>query len=80
MASGKRLSYPWWVMSMSMPRGWLRVQVLCRCCGKRRVVCVDISDLNVNEALSVGRSRAEAFAQQLRDSLNELSMQPWETL
>jgi hypothetical protein len=54
--------------------------MLCRCRGKRRVVRVDISDLNVDEALSVGRSRAEAFTQQLRDSLNELGMQPWKTL
>lgn len=54
--------------------------MLCRCCGKRRVVGVDISDLNVNEALSIGRRRAEAFAQQLRDCLDELGMQPWETL
>ena len=44
------------------------------------MVRVDISDLNVNEALSVGRRRAEAFAQQFRDCLDELGMQPWETL
>ena len=54
--------------------------MLCRCCGKRRVVRVDISDLNVDEALGVGRSRAEAFTQQLRDSLDKLGMQPWKTL
>ncbi len=44
------------------------------------MVRVDIGDLNVDEALSVGRSWAEAFAQKLRDGLNELGMQPWETL
>ena len=54
--------------------------MLCRCCGKGRVIRVDISDLNVDEALSIGRSRAETFAQQLRDSLDKLGMQPWETL
>jgi hypothetical protein len=54
--------------------------MLCRCCGKRRVVRVDISNLNVDEALGVGRSRAEAFTQQLRDGLDKLGMQPWKTL
>ena len=54
--------------------------MLCRCCGKGRVIRVDISDLNIDETLSVGRSRAEAFTQQLRDSLDKLGMQPWETL
>jgi hypothetical protein len=44
------------------------------------VVGVDIGDLNVDKALSVGRSGAEAFAQKLRDGLDELCMQPWETL
>jgi len=38
------------------------------------VVRVDISDLDVDEALCVGRCRAEAFAQQLRDGLYELRM------
>jgi hypothetical protein len=54
--------------------------VLCRCRGKPRVVCVDISDLNIDEALSVSRSRAEAFTQQLRNRLDKLGMQPWKTL
>lgn len=53
---------------------------MCRCCRKCRVVRVDISDLNVDKALGVGRSWAEAFTQQLGDSLDELGMQPWKTL
>jgi hypothetical protein len=76
----KRLSYPWWVVSMSVPRGWGWVKVLCRRCGKSRVVRVGIRDLNIDEALSVGRSRAEAFTQQLRDRLNKLGMRPLKTL
>jgi hypothetical protein len=48
--------------------------MLCRCRGKRRVVRVDISDLNVDETLGVGRSRAEAFTQQLGDCLDKLGM------
>ena len=48
---------------MSVPRRWRCVQMLrCRS-GKRRVVRVDISDLDIDKALCVGRSRAKAFAQ-----------------
>ena len=63
-----------------MPICWWRVQALCRCRGERGVIRVDIRDLNFDQALRVCRRRAQALAQQLRYGLNELRVQPRETL
>jgi hypothetical protein len=44
------------------------------------VVRVDVRDLDLNEALCVGRRRTQALAQQFRHRLDKLRMQPWEAL
>ena len=43
---------------MTVPSCWWRVQALCGCRGERRVICIDIRDLNFDEALRVYRRRA----------------------
>ena len=50
---------------MPVPMCWRRVQILRSYCDKYKpeVVCVDISDLGVDQGLYVGRSRAEAVAE-----------------
>ena len=67
-------------MAVTVSRCWWSVQALCRCRSERRVIRVNIRDLNFNEALCVCRRRAQALAQQFRYSLDELRMQPRETL
>ena len=51
-----------------------------RCRGERKVIRIDIRDLNCDEALRVCRRRAQVLAKQLRESLDELRVQPPETL
>lgn len=65
---------------MPLPRHLWRVRALCRCRGERRVICVNVRDLNIDKALCVCRRGAQAFAQQLRNSLHELCVQPREAL
>lgn len=42
---------------------------------KGRMICVDVCCLNSDQALRIFRRRTEAFAQELRNDVNELRMQ-----
>ena len=44
------------------------------------MIRIDVRDLNVNKTLRVRRRRAQALAQEFRHRLDELCVQPRETL
>jgi hypothetical protein len=70
----------YWRVPVPVTRcGW-RLRMLCCCCGERRVIRVDVRNLNIDQALRVRGRRAQALAQQFRHRLNKLCVQPQEVL
>jgi hypothetical protein len=47
---------------------------------KSRMICINVCRLDLNQTLGIFRRRTESFAQQFGDNLDNLGMQPRESL